>query len=229
MSTRPNTPPDARLHFFSGELPRILAHRGLAQNADENTIAAFGAAFGAGAQILETDVRATADGVAVLIHDAFLANGMRVQDLTLKELQAVELPRGGTVPTLLEALVSFSEAKFNIDLKSSDAVVPTAEAITNALAIDRVLVASFSRSRQRRAVKLLPGVATSASSLIVLGAVVAGKLRWVALMRFILHCELAVRVLSKGTLPRSRVLSFIRQQRRSYMAQKSLRGIRLGS
>nr|WP_246323564.1 glycerophosphodiester phosphodiesterase family protein [Alpinimonas psychrophila] len=171
-----------------------MAHRGLALEVDENTLAAFGAALAAGAQIIETDVRATADGIPVLVHDEVLPTGARIADLTWAELQAVPLPRGGSIPSLDQALAFFPEAKFNIDVKSSDAILPTVLAITNASATDRVLIASFSRARQRRTLRLLAGVASSASAMTVLGAVLAGKVGWVALMRYLLRHENAVQI-----------------------------------
>ena len=54
---------------------QILAHRGLIteDSPHENTIAAFQAALAAGADIIETDVRATSDGIALVFHDADLS------------------------------------------------------------------------------------------------------------------------------------------------------------
>lgn len=50
-------------------MARILAHRGGAAGAPENTIAAFRRAFADGAHGAECDVRVTADGEFVLFHD----------------------------------------------------------------------------------------------------------------------------------------------------------------
>ena len=194
MSRSRNIPPRTRSPFFDGKLPRILAHRGLARDVDENTLAAFGAALAAGAHIIETDVRATADGIAVLVHDEVLPTGARVADLAWAELQAIPLPRGGSVPSLDQALAFFPEAKFNIDVKSSDAILPTVLAIKIASATDRVLIASFSRARQRRALHRLAGAASSASAMTVLGAVLAGKVGWGSLLRFLLRHEDAVQI-----------------------------------
>ena len=47
----------------------MLAHRGLALEAPENTLLAFVAALGIGITHLETDVHASRDGVAVISHD----------------------------------------------------------------------------------------------------------------------------------------------------------------
>lgn len=49
---------------------QIIAHRGASRYAPENTVAAFDLALAMGCRALETDVRLTADGVPVLMHDA---------------------------------------------------------------------------------------------------------------------------------------------------------------
>src|SRR5437868_9309329 len=59
--------------------PFVLAHRGLAMTAPENSMAAFAAAVAAGVTHLETDVHATADGALVVFHDPRLE---RLTDLT---------------------------------------------------------------------------------------------------------------------------------------------------
>ena len=71
--------------------PRWVAHRGWSTRFPENTVAAFAAAVAAGADEIELDVRLSADGVPVVIHDADLD---RVTDLrgpvvrrTWRELQ----------------------------------------------------------------------------------------------------------------------------------------------
>lgn len=45
------------------------AHRGQWRSAPENSLRAFEAAFADGAELVETDVRTTRDGVLVLMHD----------------------------------------------------------------------------------------------------------------------------------------------------------------
>ncbi|MFB9376986.1 glycerophosphodiester phosphodiesterase [Kineococcus gynurae] len=50
----------------------MIAHRGASTSAPENTLAAFAAAVAVGADLLELDVRQTADGVPVVLHDATL-------------------------------------------------------------------------------------------------------------------------------------------------------------
>ena len=77
--------PDARL---------VIAHRGSSSEAPENTLRAFEAAVGRGADAIELDVRLTADGAPVVIHDATLDRTTDrtgpVAALTLAELRAVD-------------------------------------------------------------------------------------------------------------------------------------------
>ncbi|MBN1642765.1 MAG: hypothetical protein JXA09_16130 [Anaerolineae bacterium] len=47
----------------------VIGHRGAAALAPENTCASFDAALALGVDAIETDVRATSDGVLVLLHD----------------------------------------------------------------------------------------------------------------------------------------------------------------
>ena len=48
---------------------RTIAHRGDSSSAPENTIAAFDAAVAAGSDLIEIDLRRTADGATVVMHD----------------------------------------------------------------------------------------------------------------------------------------------------------------
>ncbi len=171
--------------FFAPPLPRVLAHRGLALGVPENTLAAFAQAVEAGAQFIETDVRASRDGIAMICHDDDLVRiaGVpgRVSSFTAKELGALDLGQGEGMPTLAAALAAFPAARFNIDLKSADVVIPAVAAIKDCGAEERVLVTSFSDSRRRRALKQLPGVASSASArsfLVILFAAKLGVLRF---------------------------------------------------
>lgn len=167
--------------------PRVFAHRGFADGVPGNTLAAFRAALEAGATHLESDVRATRDGVPVLFHDERLpvglvpaveAGGPAIRSLTLAELRRVDLGDGHRIPTVAEALDAFPDALWNLDLKASDAVVATAKHVWRAGAADRVLLTSFSEVSRARAVRLLPGIATSASSVgtaAILLAALAGR------------------------------------------------------
>lgn len=167
--------------FFNPAPPRVLAHRGLAVDAPENTLLAFAKALAVGVIHLETDVHASADGVAVIAHDETLervaGRKVRVDQLTMAELRRVDLGEGQGFCSLAEALDAFGEARFNIDLKSPASVQPAVEAIRDHRAIDRVLIASFSDRRRRAALAQLPGAATSLSSGSMKRLILADKAR----------------------------------------------------
>ncbi|MDQ1513034.1 MAG: glycerophosphoryl diester phosphodiesterase [Microbacteriaceae bacterium] len=163
-----------RTGWFEGHLPRIIAHRGLATDAPENSIAAFRAALAAGATHLETDARATSDGVAVLVHDECVErDAAAVRTLNLDRLRRL-LP---SVCTLDEALAALPDAPFNVDVKDVHAARPVVRAVLRRRAAARVLITSFRGSRRRAAVRRLPPVATSASSAAVALALAGMELR----------------------------------------------------
>ena len=164
----------ARTAYFDVPGVRIFAHRGLVEPADasfENTLEAFRAALNAGATHLETDVRASSDGVAVLFHDADLVratgSSSKIDQLSWHELSRIRLPGGAALLRLDDALSQLPAALFNLDVKSSRAVMATAEVINGLRAHQRVLVSSFSEQRRRTTLSLLDSpVATSASAAI---------------------------------------------------------------
>lgn len=86
----------------------VAAHRGWADKHPENTLEAFRAAIELGVDQLETDIHLTKDGHLVLIHDNTVdrtTNGTgRVCDMTLEQLQALDLGNGAKIPTLQQLM-----------------------------------------------------------------------------------------------------------------------------
>jgi glycerophosphoryl diester phosphodiesterase len=82
--------------------PLRVAHRGMPRAARENTLPSFQLALDAGADGLELDVHATADGVVVIHHDERLAGGPAIDQLTLAQLREHEAAPGVPIPTLAE-------------------------------------------------------------------------------------------------------------------------------
>lgn len=70
----------------------LVAHRGASSTHPENTIASFEAALALGAPVLELDVRLSADGIPVVLHDPDLSRTTDrsgwVHELTLEQIQA---------------------------------------------------------------------------------------------------------------------------------------------
>ena len=136
-----------RFPFLDAGGPIAFAHRGAAPPGLENTLAAVDRVVALGFGYLETDVRATRDGVAVLLHDASLN---RTTDRTgsVRALPWTEVARarvGGRepVPRLDELLGSYPDLRVNIDVKTPAAVDPLVDAVRRAGAVDRVCIGSF--------------------------------------------------------------------------------------
>jgi glycerophosphoryl diester phosphodiesterase len=121
-----------------------------------------------------------------------------VADLTAADLGRIDLGHGQGFPTLAEALDGFPETRFNIDVKSADAVAPTIDAILKLGASDRVLVSSFDERRRAAALRGLPGVASSASARRFAIALVAGKAAFSPALRGALRGLVAVQVPEKA-------------------------------
>jgi glycerophosphoryl diester phosphodiesterase len=87
--------------------PLVIAHRGGTERRYQNTMAAFDDAISLHLDFVETDVRHTADGVAVLIHDPSLppecrpGAGIAVHALTAAQLARVRCA-GQPVPRLAD-------------------------------------------------------------------------------------------------------------------------------
>lgn len=105
---------------------RVVAHRGSSWVAPENTLAAFEAAWRAGADAIELDVQLTADREVVVIHDdtvdATTDGAGAVGELSLAAVRGLDAGgwfspafAGQRVPTFTE-VVAFLEERTGIDL-----------------------------------------------------------------------------------------------------------------
>ena len=140
----------------------IYAHRGASGYAPENTFAAFDKALEMPIDGIETDVRATRDGVLVLLHDATVdrtTNGSgAVADLTLAELQQLDAGSrfaaayaGQRIPTLAAFLDRYGgRTHFWLEIKAPG-VEPALAAMISARGLhDRVQFTSFDFESLRR-------------------------------------------------------------------------------
>ncbi|HEY2775202.1 MAG TPA: glycerophosphodiester phosphodiesterase [Candidatus Binatia bacterium] len=170
--------------YLDGPRPRLFAHRGSSGTAPENTLEAFAEGVAAGADRLELDVHATADGHIVVFHDEELdrttdAAGS-LHSRTLAELRRVDAGfrfegpagdfpfrgRGVRIPTLDEVLDAFPGVPLNIEVKHDDG--RTVEAFFDVLdrhgARERVLAAAFDDDIIRRVRRVAPRALTSLSA-----------------------------------------------------------------
>lgn len=177
--------PAADYSFFkqSDAHPLVIAHRGGAGLAPENTLYAFERARDLGVDVIEMDVRSTADGTLVVFHDATLdrtTDGTgRVNEMTLEALKKLDAgyrwsPDGGKtfplrasnikVATLEEVFTTLPAMKFNIEPKqlTPSLVKPLCSAIREHAMVDRVVIGSFTQTVLDEFRRECAGVATSA-------------------------------------------------------------------
>lgn len=155
--------------------PIIFAHRGASAHAPENTLAAFEQALAHGADAIELDVKLSADGHAVVIHDMTVdrttgAHG-RVKDMALAELRALGAGsffsatfQNEKIPLLEEVFEAVGKRSFvNVELTNynapNDHLVETVCMVVKKFALQkRVLFSSFFASNLSKARGLLPEV-----------------------------------------------------------------------
>jgi glycerophosphoryl diester phosphodiesterase len=157
-----------------------MAHRGFTSfRFPMNSMGAFHAAAKLGFRYIETDVRATRDGVAVILHDRGLPaqSGLpsAIDRLSWRDVRTAELGAGESLPTLEELLVALPTMRVNIDIKAASAVEPTVDVIERLSAHNRVLVTSFSDRRRRRALRLLSKRVASSAGTAAFLALAAAK------------------------------------------------------
>lgn len=137
---------------FLGLAPPIaMAHRGFADGGDENSMAAFARAIDLGYRYLETDVRVTADGVALAFHDARLDRVTdrrgRIDAVPWDVVRHARIAGREPIPRLDDLLATWPDVRVNIDVKSDAGIDPTVAAIRRTNALSRVCVAAFSTRR----------------------------------------------------------------------------------
>ena len=124
--------------YLDGPRPRLFGHRGASGVVPENTLDAFAAGVHAGADHVELDVHATADGEIVILHDDVVdrttdgSGPVRSFELTaLRGLDAgyrFRAPdgtypyrgRGLGIPTLAELLAALPDVPLNIEVKQAE-------------------------------------------------------------------------------------------------------------
>jgi len=175
--------------FFEPETqhsnPAVIAHRGGAGLWPENTLYAFKQATALGVDILDMDVRTSADGVLILMNDHSVdqtTNGQGpVAQMTVAELQVLDAAfywsddngkshryrnHAITIPTMAEVFVTFPEIRMSIEMKDSDEMIAInlCALIHTYDAIERVLAKASTESVLQKFREVCPDVATSASN-----------------------------------------------------------------
>ena len=141
--------------FLDYPRPLAFAHRGGSAHHPENSWRAFEYAAELGYAYLETDARATSDGVLLAFHDAALDrvtdSSGKVAELPYGKISGARVHGSEPIPLIEDLLGSWPDMRFNIDLKHANAVEPLAQVLKRTGAWSRVCVTSFSGKRLRRA------------------------------------------------------------------------------
>ena len=155
--------------------PLVFAHRGASAHAPENTLAAFELALAHGANGVELDVKLSADGEVVVIHDATIdrTTGEKghVSKLTLAALRELDAGsffseefRGEKIPTLAEVFETIGRRTLiNVELTNyatpRDGLANKVCDLVKRFGLEeRILFSSFLSSNLKRTRGLLPDV-----------------------------------------------------------------------
>ena len=140
----------------------VVGHRGNAAHAPENTMESFRQALAAGAECVELDVRLSADGVPVVMHDPTLDRTTdstgAVASLSAEQLRAADAGarftrdggrtfpyrgKGLRIPTLEEVLTELAQVPLLLEIKTPQ-VSPAARRVIERLGAEwRCVVESF--------------------------------------------------------------------------------------
>ena len=125
-----------------------IGHRGAAGHALENTLAAVRKGIDLGVDFVEIDVRRTADGSVIVLHDATIGRTTegrgRVEALSLSQLRRFATGNGERVPTVEEVLkIAAGRTGVMLELKVAKVARLTVQAVHNVEFRSPVIYASF--------------------------------------------------------------------------------------
>jgi glycerophosphoryl diester phosphodiesterase len=163
----------------------VIAHRGASAERPENTMSAFLRALDRGAEAIELDVHATADGVVVVHHDPTVrqapTRNAPVRDIASSAFEAIarlDVGDGERIPALASVLDAIGDrADVYVELKAGAIEAPVIEVIRASRAAGRCAMHSFDHRMIRRARAVAPdipgGVLLSSSRLVDPAALLA--------------------------------------------------------
>lgn len=138
------------------DVPLVVAHRGACRHAAENTVLAAEIAISQGADMIELDVRRTADGVLVVHHDALL-HGVPLHDLSYDLVRDIK-PDIARLDELLSTAAG--RVMLDVELKESGYEETVLDVLTSHVSIQDVVVTSFCRRALVRMKTLEPSMRT---------------------------------------------------------------------
>lgn len=143
----------------------VVGHRGAMAHRPENSLASYALAEEVGVDQIELDIRSTADGAVIVLHDATLdrvAGDQRgrglppVGELTLAQLQQIPLDSGRSVLTFAEVCEA-TTAQLQVEIKDPTCLPALADYLqSNPQQAERMVLTSFQRPALAQARELLP-------------------------------------------------------------------------
>lgn len=127
----------------------VTGHRGAMAVEPENTLRSFRRAEQDGADAIELDLHASADGILTVIHDATLdrtTDGSgRIGDHTHRDIAQLDAGRGEHVPTFAEVLEAV-DLRIQVEIKDPRVVGPLVRHLRDQPSLrDRLVLSSFDR------------------------------------------------------------------------------------
>jgi glycerophosphoryl diester phosphodiesterase len=144
-------------------MTKIIAHRGSAGSYLENSSASLSSAIAAQTDMIEFDVRLTADDKLVVIHDPrtgrVAAQDVLVRSKTLAELKGIKLHNGEPLRSLDEALDIIGKTPVIIEVKDEHSIDELLMVLSRHKEAD-VSIASFHPDEIRQLRRALPAIPT---------------------------------------------------------------------
>ncbi|GIH15782.1 glycerophosphodiester phosphodiesterase [Rugosimonospora africana] len=140
-------------------IPRIIAHRGSMATEPENTLRSFLRAEADDADEIELDLRLSADGEVVVIHDGTVdrtTDGSgRVDAMSLAELRGLDAGLGERIPTIREVLTTV-RLPIQAEVKDAAALEPFARIVAELGVAERIVLSAASADTLRVAARVVP-------------------------------------------------------------------------
>jgi glycerophosphoryl diester phosphodiesterase len=154
--------------MMAKQFPLITAHSGC-MNKPDNTLASAETALKLGADVVEDDIRITADGILVLAHDDIihLPDGTEYSvsqntysdlcelDFQTKHGDAAETIRLVTLESFLQ-LIKTSSKIANLDLKVDECIQPVSDLVQKYDMLDQVILSGCESERAMRVKQVNP-------------------------------------------------------------------------
>lgn len=143
--------------------PIVAAHRGASERALENSLDAVSRSVADGADLIEFDVRLSAEGTPVVIHDERTGRtareNLRVERCDAARLRKVRLKNGEPLPFLSDVLdVVRGKVPVNIEVKAAGGMMAVSRALAAAGYRGELLLSSGLREECAAAASLHPGI-----------------------------------------------------------------------